>query len=40
MEYVATAVVREPSEYRLEQVEAALDDLMNRRVNGKAVLVP
>ncbi len=30
----------EPSEYRLEQVETALDDLMNRRVNGKAVLVP
>ena len=29
----------EPSVYRLEQVETALDDLMNRRVNGKAVLV-
>lgn len=30
----------EPTVYRLEQVEAALDDLLNRRVNGKAVLVP
>jgi NADPH2:quinone reductase len=30
----------EPSVYPLEQVEAALDDLMHRRVNGKAVLVP
>ena len=29
----------EPCEYRFEQVEVALDDLMNRRVNGKAVLV-
>jgi NADPH2:quinone reductase len=30
----------EPSVYPLDQVETALDDLMNRRVSGKAVLVP
>ncbi len=30
----------EPSVYPLDQAESALDDLMNRRVNGKAVLVP
>jgi len=30
----------EPIVYALDQVETALDDLMNRRISGKAVLVP
>ena len=30
----------EPNRYPLEDAARALDDLLNRRINGKAVLIP